>query len=127
MLKTGAVLIIDDEELIREAVIDILDLIGVKTYSAASGEEGLTLLKTHGQEISVVILDMQMPYMSGEETYKRLRTVDPDVKVIFSSGYSEDASSRFLNDPAHTNSTFFLQKPYPIDVLIELVQAVQGS
>lgn len=127
MSKPGAVLIIDDEELIREAVIDILDLIEVKTYAAASGEEGITLFETHGEDIGVVILDMQMPSMSGEETYKRLRSLDPDVKVIFSSGCSADASSGFVNNSASNKSTSFLQKPYPIDVLIEMVQEVQSS
>ena len=122
MLKTGTVLIIDDEELIREAVVDILDLVEIKTYAAASGSEGLELFQVNHQDIDVVILDMQMPQMSGEETYEKLRSLDPDVKVIFSSGYSEDASSRVLNGASNSDSIFFLQKPYPIDGLIELVQ-----
>lgn len=127
MLKTGAVLIIDDEELIREAVVDILDLVEIKTYAAASGNEGVELYQANRQDIGLVILDMQMPQMSGEETYEKLRNLDPDVKVIFSSGYGEDVSSGVLNGSGNSDSIFFLQKPYPIDGLIELVQRALAS
>jgi len=121
--KEGTVLVIDDEEPIREAVQDILDLVGIKVYAAATGEEGLKLFDSHQHEIDVVLLDMQMPTMSGAETCHRLFEIDPTVRIILSSGFSANDAGLLRNDTlCNASAIFFLQKPYAIDSLIDKVR-----
>lgn len=125
--KNDAVLVIDDEELIREAVCDIFELAGIQSYSAADGPEGIDILKQFGSAINVVLLDMKMPAMSGTETYQHLYNIKPEIKVIFSSGYSEDIAATLMQLSESDKPIYFLQKPYEIDALIDLVQEVQSG
>ncbi|MFN8494239.1 MAG: response regulator [Caldilineaceae bacterium] len=112
------ILVIDDEELIRESIQDILETIGVQTICAADGHSGIELFKKKRSDIDAVLLDLAMPIMSGSETLHRIRELDPHVQIILSSGYSErETRSRVGAD----QGVIFLQKPYPIDILIDKV------
>lgn len=71
--------------------------------------------------IGVVLLDMKMPGMSGEETYRILRQVDPNIKVILSSGYNESEVSQHFNEHG---VMAFLQKPYNYDLLTQQVYKI---
>ncbi|MBI5091667.1 MAG: PAS domain S-box protein [Candidatus Hydrogenedentes bacterium] len=116
----GFVLVIDDEAVVRTMVRSVLERCGLTVLLAHDGREGLAIYREHRQRISVVLLDMTMPYMNGEEVYRELRTVDPGARVILSSGYSEqDAFERFT-DSALAD---FIQKPYKPGALIEKVRA----
>lgn len=109
------VLIIDDEEPVREAVSDILDMEGVPVLVAADGALGLELYRQWQAEVRLVLLDLSMPGLSGEETFHALRRINPDVRVVLSSGYSQtEAARRFINEPV----AGFLQKPYDVEALI---------
>lgn len=113
------VLIVDDEEAIREVVRDILELAGIETILAANGQEAIELFTQHHERIRVILLDLRMPIMSGTETYHRLRELDADVRVILSSGYDDKVSSlNFHVDEA----VFFLRKPYAMDALLTCIQ-----
>jgi signal transduction histidine kinase/ActR/RegA family two-component response regulator len=116
---TGLILLVDDEAPVREAVVDILQTLGLQVITAANGQEGLALFKQYREEITAVLLDMQMPVMGGKETLQAIRQLDQIVPVILSSGYSEAELSEQLQDEATT----FLQKPYNMDRLIEIVTA----
>ena len=77
--------------------------------AAPDGKTGLALYREHQAEISLVLLDLSMPGISGEETFRQLRALDPRVRVILSSGYDEsEVSARFAGQAL----TGFLQKPY---------------
>ena len=118
-------LVIDDEEPVREAVIDILTLIGLHTFSASNGTDGIRLFRQFFSEIALVVLDLHMPHMSGRETFRQLRQIDPDVRVIFSSGYEEAEIAHILElDGSELQSVLFLQKPYVIDTLLDLAQQI---
>ena len=105
----GVVLVIDDEETIREVAVSMLQDMGLEALTAADGIEGVEIFKHHHKDIDAVLLDMTMPRMSGEDTFSALCRIDPDVKVILSSGYNEqDATSRFSGK----GLAGFLQKPY---------------
>lgn len=119
------ILVIDDEELIRESIQDILETIGVQTICAADGYAGIELFKKKRTDIDAILLDLSMPVMSGTETLHKIRELDPQVQIILSSGHSErETRSRVGLD----QSLIFLQKPYPIDTLIDKVnQALQHS
>jgi CheY-like chemotaxis protein len=112
----GAILVIDDDLAIREALMDILGLITTATvHGAANGHEGLQFFQPEKQNIVLVFLDMNMPIMNGEETYIRLQQIAPEVKVIIASSLSPDETRQRLG---HNKPSAFLQKPFSIDLLV---------
>ena len=113
---------IDDTLAIREVLTDVLSTLTETTiYTAANGHAGLEILQQHWPSIVLILLDINMPVLNGEETYKRIQQIAPQVKVIVSSSldYSE-ARLRFRGQEMPT----FLQKPYDISTLLTLVQLV---
>ncbi len=117
-------LVIDDEELIRESIQDVLEMTGIQTLCAADGQAGLELFKAQRTDIQAILLDLAMPVMSGPETLREIRALDPDIHVILSSGYTEkETRERIVSD----QGVIFLQKPYSIDILIKKVsEALQA-
>ena len=116
----GSVLVIDDEKSVREVVRDILEMNHLQIFVAQNGQVGVEMFTAHRAEINVVLLDMQMPVMNGAETFQALRTIDPTVKIILSSGYNEnEATQRFVGQ----DLAAFLQKPYDLDELVAKVYA----
>lgn len=113
------VLVVDDEEAIREAVRDILELAEINTVLAANGQEALDLFLQYGKRIGAILLDLRMPVMNGMETYRQIREVDQDVPIILSSGYDETALSLHIESD---RAVSFLRKPYAIDALLTRVQ-----
>ncbi|MFO7681027.1 MAG: response regulator [Chloroflexota bacterium] len=116
-----AILVIDDNFAIREGLTAILFALfpEVSVYTAANGHLGIKLFQQQWQSISLVLLDMNMPVMNGEQTYEKLQKIAPDVKVIVSSSLSQDeARDRFGEQVLPT----FLQKPYPTDTLFHVVK-----
>jgi signal transduction histidine kinase/CheY-like chemotaxis protein len=116
--RPGVILVIDDEAPVREAVTDILELEGLKVITAADGRDGVALYRERQADISLVILDLSMPGLSGEETLLRLQQIKPDVPVLLSSGYSRrEINKRLMN----VEVAGFLQKPYNASRLLETV------
>jgi signal transduction histidine kinase/ActR/RegA family two-component response regulator/predicted secreted protein len=113
------VLIVDDEEPVREAVSDVLGEEGIETIQAGDGRSGLELYQAHMPEIGLVILDLSMPGMSGQETLQELRQLNSAVPVLLSSGYSREDVVRSFEAEGVAS---FLQKPYSIADLIQKVQ-----
>ncbi len=117
-------LLIDDEEVVREMVTEVLTHEGMEVVVAGEGERGLQLFGEHGDGFDVVLLDLSMPGLSGEETFARLSQRAPDVPVVLSSGYDHaEAMRRFQKrSPAG-----FIQKPYrPEQLLAEIHRCVRG-
>ena len=112
------ILVIDDEEPVREAVIDIMELHGLKVLTAANGQEGVKQFAQCKDEIQLILLDMSMPGLNGIETLKALRQIDPEVCIILSSGYSQQQITQELKVNGRTG---FLAKPYNVDALVEKV------
>ena len=105
----GTVLIIDDEEIVIKAATLSLRRFGYRTLAAGTAAEGIETFRRSAADIVVVLLDMTMPGMSGEELFGELRKIDPSVRVLLSSGFSEsDAERRFKGK----RLAGFLQKPY---------------
>lgn len=117
---TRAILIVDDNVIMREALTDILDSIAATVYTAANGQEGLEILQQERQNIGLVLLDMNMPVMNGEQTYEKLQEIAPDVKVIVSTSLSQaEVNSRI----GHLELPTYLQKPIDVDMLLNIVQS----
>lgn len=114
------VLVVDDDSRVRDAIIDILDLVGVCGIPASNGEEGLELFQENPDSIELVILDLMMPVMNGEDTLRELQSVDPTVKVLVSSGFGEAATVRKM---VGNGAVGFLHKPYDLHALISAVKS----
>jgi CheY-like chemotaxis protein len=115
------ILVIDDEEVVRNAVVDVLEFSGFRVLSAASGVEGLQCFADHVGEVGVVLLDMKLPDMSGMETLRRLRTLNPAVGVILCSGLEESTLQR---EQQHDPTLAVLQKPYSLEALLDKIRQV---
>lgn len=117
----STILVVDDEAPVREVVSDILATEGIKVILATQGREGVEKFKQHQPQIQMVLLDMKMPVMGGEETFYALRALDPTIKIVLSSGYNE---SEVTNRLLRQEFTRFLAKPYSPKALLSLVQTV---
>ncbi|MBN1612777.1 MAG: response regulator [Polyangiaceae bacterium] len=116
----GLVLLVDDEEPLRVLGRRMLARLGFETLVAANGAEGLDLFRQHRDRIRYVLLDWTMPEMGGSETFSELRQIDPNVRVILTSGHApEDVMRRLVGKPV----TAFVRKPYNIAELCEAFQA----
>lgn len=115
------ILLIDDEETIVEVVEKALKLTGYKVLVAGNGEEGLTIFQKNQEEISLVILDMIMPGMSGAKVFGQIKRINPEAKVILSSGYSlEGEASEIMAQGCNA----FIQKPFGIMDLSQKIREV---
>ncbi|PIW47121.1 MAG: hybrid sensor histidine kinase/response regulator [Zetaproteobacteria bacterium CG12_big_fil_rev_8_21_14_0_65_54_13] len=119
----GVVLVVDDEETIREVAVLMLEEIGFATLTAVNGQDAVDIYRQHAGEIVAVLLDMTMPKMDGSECFYALRRINPDVKVVLSSGYSEEeATTRFIGQGLGG----FLHKPYtPEDLRATMTSILQ--
>src|SRR5450432_1602445 len=105
----GVALVVDDDQGVREAASRLLEFFGFRVLQAVDGRHGTEVFRQHQSEIVVVILDMTMPEMNGEETFREIRRVRADVPVILTSGYNEiEATRRFTAK----GLAGFLQKPF---------------
>ena len=117
----GTILLVDDEDVIIDVGSEILEVLGYKVSVARSGREAIEIYKEKQHEIDMVILDMIMPEMDGGETFNALKSIDPGIKVILSSGYSADArSTRMMEEGCYG----FIQKPYSVNTLSQKVRDV---
>ncbi len=105
------VLLIDDEEGVLEVSKAMLEHLGYKVYGLSNGKDGLDLYRAKEGEIDLVVLDMIMPGMSGGEVFDRLKEINPDVKVLLSSGYSAEGEAANI---LARGCRGFLQKPFQI-------------
>ena len=120
-LGGGTALIIDDEEAVRAVATRILEYINMKVYTAEDGQDGVDVFKQHADEIDIVLLDMTMPKLSGEEVFREIRRIRPDTAVLLSSGYNEqDATAHF----AGKGLAGFIQKPYGPRDLIQMIETI---
>ena len=117
-------LVIDDEDAVRNVLGLSLSHLGYQVDTAPSGLEGIEQLRASNGGYQLVILDLLMPGLSGEETFQRLRALDPEIPVLIVSGFSsENVVQRVLTDGARD----FIQKPFSIEVLSEKVRGCLGD
>ncbi len=117
----GTVLVIDDEEVVRNVTKRMLSRVGYTPLLAEDGPSGIEIYKHNKDSIVCVMLDMTMPRMSGEETLARLKELNPDVRVLLMSGYSEQEASNRFNGKGVSG---FMQKPYTPQDLQEKISEI---
>lgn len=115
----GIVLLVDDEDSVRAMGARMLERIGFQALVASDGQEALELYQVRREEIVLVLLDLTMPYMDGEETCRQLQHIDPQVRVVMTSGYTEtEMTPRFTGQ----RLCGFLQKPYTLEGLTQCLR-----
>jgi PAS domain S-box-containing protein len=113
------VLVADDEEAVRDVARLMLEGCGYAVVTAADGLEAVDLFRRAPESISAVVLDMTMPRMGGEEAFRELRRIKPDVRVVLSSGYNEQET---VNHFLGKGLAGFIQKPYRTQTLVDRVR-----
>jgi len=113
---SGTILLVDDEEMIIDVGARILQKLGYEVLTARHGKEAIEVYQQNRQKVAMVILDMIMPEMGGGETYDRLKEMDPNVKVLLSSGYSLNGQATKI---LKRGCDGFIQKPFSIKGLSE--------
>jgi CheY-like chemotaxis protein len=116
----GAVLVVDDEAPVRAVTAEVLTSFGYDVFQAESGQRASDLYREHHDVIRVVLLDLTMPEMSGEQTLRKLQAIDREVRVVVLTGYTEDeARLRFVQGEL----AGFLTKPFVRDELLATLEA----
>lgn len=111
---TGTILVVDDEDIVREVTRRMLNECGYKVITAADGLEGLQIFSERYHEIDAVTLDMAMPKMSGKEAYIEMKKIYPAVRVLISSGFKYDQR---VQNVLEIGADEFIQKPYSLKEL----------
>ena len=117
---SGTILVVDDDESVRNVAKMILERVGLNVITANDGREGIAVFEQNKAGLSAVLLDMTMPHMSGEETFHEMHRIRPEVPVFLTSGYNEqDIASRF------TESEFagIIQKPFQLQTLVAKIRS----
>lgn len=116
----GKVLVIDNDRFMLEVIEAVLELAGRRTVSAASGDEGVQFFRAQQEEIDLVILDMRLSTaMEGADTLRALRAIDPSIKVIIASAYSQREVEEYLTDERWDA---VLRKPYNMEQLLVTIE-----
>lgn len=113
------VLIVDDELLIRTLFSRLIDKLGYTTMTASNGAEAIDVFTENKDKIDAVILDMVMPDINGDKVFKHLREIKPGIKILLSTGYSEDDS---IDELLTNGNASFIQKPFTIDSITPVLQ-----
>ena len=114
----GTILLVDDEELVLDTGTKILEKLGYTVLEATGGMEAVELYKENKDDVDLVILDMVMPGMGGGKVFDTIREMNPDVRVLLSSGYSIDGQAAEI---LHRGCDDFIQKPFSINKLSEKI------
>ncbi|MGZ6275350.1 MAG: ATP-binding response regulator [Syntrophales bacterium] len=117
----GTILLVDDEDMIVEVSRELLEVLGYHVHVAKNGRDAIEIYKEKQNEIDVIILDMIMPGMSGEEIFEVLKSINPDVRVILSSGYSINGKAKEI---MKRGCKAFIQKPFQMGDLSDKIQKV---
>ena len=118
---SDTVLVVDDEDMVLDLCAAMVEQLGFRALRASDGQEALEVFRRHVQEVSLIILDLTMPRMDGVEAFHELKRIRGDVRVIVSSGFSEqEVSSRFEGD----EPSGYIKKPFELNRLQEKIGAV---
>ncbi|MGA2331532.1 MAG: response regulator [Syntrophales bacterium] len=117
----GTILLVDDEDMIVEVSRELLEVLGYSVHVAKNGGDAVEIYREKQGEIDVIILDMIMPGMGGGETFDALKSINPDVRVILSSGYSINGKAKEI---MKHGCKAFIQKPFQMGDLSDKIRKV---
>lgn len=120
-----SILLVDDEETIIKVTRTMLLKLGHRVMVASGGQEAVVVYRMNRRHIDLVMMDMIMPDMSGGEAIEKIKSINPDVKVLLSSGYSINGMAAEIMDRCGVQA--FLQKPFQLDQLINKINEIMGA
>ena len=112
---TETILVVEDEDLLRDLLVKLLEMHGYKTISASDGEEAVMRFSEYADEIDLVLSDMGLPKRSGWEAFKMMRKLDSGVKTVLASGYIEPGQK---SEILKSGVLRFIHKPYKLDEVL---------
>lgn len=118
-VTTARLLLVDDEDAVREMAHEALQGHGYAVTSFSSGAEAVEFFRTHGQAFDLVVLDLMMPGMSGIETFNAMRAIKPDVRALLTSGYGPEGA---VDEALKAGMQSYLSKPYLVANLVKKIQ-----
>jgi CheY-like chemotaxis protein len=118
---TETILLAEDEEMVRDLARQVLEMSGYKVLEAANGRSALSMFERHQESIHLLLTDVIMPEMSGRELADRVVQIRPEMKVLYMSGYTDNA---ILHHGILTEGTNFIHKPFAPDSLTRMVREV---
>jgi PAS domain S-box-containing protein len=118
--RCPTILVVDDEEMVRSIAKAALQAQGWQVLEAADGQQAVEVFLHQRQIIDVIVLDLTMPVLSGHEVFRQMREIDPEIKVIFASGYAEEQ----LEESERQAMAGFIKKPYRPQEVVQVVKAV---
>jgi len=124
VIRSRRILVVDDEELIRSVAKGILIAKGCEVRVAQSGSEAMSIFIEHLDAIDVVLLDLTMPGMNGEEVYRLMRKLRSDVRIVISSGFDEASIADVVRGDMHGG---FLAKPWTISDLLQALEVTSAE
>jgi DNA-binding NtrC family response regulator len=118
------VLIVEDEENLRDILRMMLEENGIKVLEAVDGEEALEIFTAHKDEIAIVLSDLGLPRLGGWEAFLKMKEINPEVKGILASGYfNPDVRTQIIKSGAMD----FIPKPYNSQRIIEMIRDILGN
>ncbi len=109
------ILIVEDQQAILDMGKEVLASLGYKVLTARNGQQAIDMYKAHADEIKLIMMDVVMPVMSGSQAARQIRQINPQVKIIFSTGYDKDTQSNLVNETVIT-------KPFKISSLSQVIR-----
>jgi two-component system cell cycle sensor histidine kinase/response regulator CckA len=119
--RSETILLVDDEHMVLEVAKQMIEVFGYEVLTAKDGKGAIEVYKANRDRIDMVILDMIMPEMGGGETYDRLKEINPDIKVLLSSGYSIDGQAKEILERGCDG---FIQKPFTMNQLSRKIREI---
>lgn len=119
--SSGLVLIVDDEDDVRDIAVTMLQSIGFKTLTARNGKEALKIFEQRHESLTMVLMDISMPEIDGPMAFERMHQLNPKVPVVLSSGYNEQEAAPALRDKGLAG---FLQKPYSFGTIQQYLKQI---
>jgi nitrogen-specific signal transduction histidine kinase/ActR/RegA family two-component response regulator len=115
------ILLVDDEEMVIDVGVQLLEKLGYTVLEARGGKEAIQIYQENKDNIDIIVLDMIMPDMGGSEVYDKIKIIDPEVKVLLSSGYSVEGQATEI---LKRGCNGFIQKPFNLKSLSRKIRAV---
>jgi CheY-like chemotaxis protein len=119
---SGNILVVDDEKIVRDFFLDVAQSLGGNVETAEDGD--VAVEKCRGHHYDIVFLDMRMPHMNGLDACRIILKLDPGVKVVMMSGYSED---RLMDEAISCGAVAKISKPFDLKTIVNLIESAARS
>jgi len=119
---SGTILVVDDEQIVRDFFIDVAQSLGGQIETAEDGD--IAVEKCRKQHFDIVFLDMRMPHMNGLDACRTILSVDPSAKVVMMSGFSEE---RLIDEAINSGAIAKISKPFELRSIVDLIECATGK